>query len=573
MPQQPTRVLAVGVSAAHRRTIEEALSDGRFAVATLDTIATEGFDATSGLEDTEAVLVGLGDDDTDAALCRALAIAGGVPVLGVVPSMQDERAEIADRSGCADLLVMETATPGGIRRAVEHLAEMGRLRRERARLAERLAEAEQGAFIDPGTGLPNRALFMDRLERAAARRRRGEERELAVLYLDVDRFENVNEGLGHRVGDELLRALAERLEAELRAEDSLARMGGDEFAILLDGIDELSAPTFVAERIQASLEAPFELGSAEVFVSVSMGIAIAGATEDPEALLRDADTAMHKAKQRGPGGYRIFDEGMHESAVALLEMETGLRRALERDEFVTHYQPVVDLTDNRLVGFEALVRWLHPTRGLVPPDGFLRAAEDTGLIVELGAHVLRTALHQLREWRELGEPYQDVFMSVNLSPRQFADPLLVDTIRSVLEETGVPAGLLRLELTESVVIRDPEAVADSLAEIQELGVTLCIDDFGTGYSALNYLHNFPIQVIKIDRSFISRIREDGEGDLVETIIALARNLGMSAVAEGVETEVQLDHLRKLGSTAVQGFLFSTPLDADAAGEYLRQRDG
>lgn len=572
MSQQPTYVLAVGVPATRGQTIREALSDpDRYVVEVHDPVTAGTVPLTDLQEVDVALLEPAADADADAGVCQALA-SRGVPVLAVVDSAHDQRAETALRWGCADLLVMDAATRPGIRRAVDHLAQVGRLQRERARLKERLTEAERGGLTDPTTGLPNRALFMDRLERAAARRRRGEERELAVLYLDVDRFENVNKGLGHRVGDELLRALAHRLKGELRAEDSLARVGGDEFAILLDGIDEVSGPTFVAERIHTALEAPFEVASTEVFVSVSIGVAIAGSTEEPEALIRDADTAMHRSKERGPGGYQIFDKGMHDSAVALFELETDLRRALERDEFITHYQPVVDLGEHHLVGFEALVRWMHPTRGLVPPNGFLRAAEDTGLIVELGAHVLRTALQQLREWRDMGPQYQDVFMSVNLSPRQFADPALVDTIRSVLAGTGVPAELLRLELTESVVIRDPEAVADSLAEIQELGVTLCIDDFGTGYSALNYLHSFPIDVIKIDRSFISRIREDGEGDLVETIIALARNLGMSAVAEGVETELQLDRLRKLGSTAVQGFLFSTPLDAEAAGEYLRRRD-
>lgn len=566
--QAPVRVLLAGVPAAQREAIREALADiDRYVVDTADSVTSAPALAATA----EVVLVGVDADDSSGRLARQLAAAGEVPVMAVVDSAAVESGSEAIRSGCSDLLAMDMATAPGIRRAVDHLTELRQLRRERSRLEAQLAESHAGPLTDPDTGLPNRAIFMDRLERAVARRRRGEERELAVLYLDVDRFENVNESLGHRLGDELLLALARRLKGELRAEDSLARMGGDEFAILLDGIDELSAPTAVAERILGSLGAPFEIADTEVFMSVSIGIAVARSAEDPQGLLRDADTAMHKAKKQGPGGYRLFNEGMHDRAVALLELETDLRRALERNEFVTHYQPVVDLVEHRILGFEALVRWMHPDRGLVPPDGFLRAAEDTGLIVDLGAHVLRTALRQLREWRELDEEYEDIFMSVNLSPRQFADPSLVDTIRAVLEETGVPGELLRLELTESVVITDPEAVADSLAEIQELGVTLCIDDFGTGYSALNYLHSFPIDVIKIDRSFISRIREDGEGDLVETIIALARKLGMTAVAEGVETELQLDRLRKLGSTAVQGFLFSTPLDAPAAGEYLRTR--
>lgn len=428
------------------------------------------------------------------------------------------------------------------------------------------------AFHDRLTGLPNRALFMDRLERAVARRRRGEAEDLAILFLDLDRFKVVNDSLGHSAGDQLLRLLAELLLREVRAEDTVARIGGDEFAILLDGVTDAVDPTHVAQRIQDRLRIPFVLAGRDIFSSVSIGIAFGGAaTENPGDLLREADMAMYRAKELGPARYQIFDQGMHAEAVSLLQLETDLRLALDRQEFVVHYQPVMDLEADRVAGFEALIRWEHPQHGVLQPQAFIPLAEDTGLIGDLGEWVLRQAAWQLSIWRQRGPECHDLFMCVNVSARQFTLSDLVESVARVLDETGIPGPLLRLELTESAVMQSPDAAVRTLTALRNLGVGLSIDDFGTGYSSLNYLHNFPIDTLKIDRSFISRLEEEGEAGMVQTIMALARNLGMKAIAEGVETERQLVRLRELGSTSVQGFLFSTALDSTAAGLLLDQR--
>lgn len=428
------------------------------------------------------------------------------------------------------------------------------------------------AFHDRLTGLPNRALFMDRLERAVARRRRGEAQDLAVLFLDLDRFKVVNDSLGHSAGDALLRLLAELLLREVRSEDTVARIGGDEFAILLDGITDAVDPTHVAQRIQDRLRSPFVLAGRDIFSSVSIGIAFGGAaTEYPEDLLREADMAMYRAKELGPARYQIFDQGMHAEAVSLLQLETDLRLALDRQEFVVHYQPVMDLEADRVAGFEALVRWNHPRHGLLQPQAFIPLAEDTGLIRDLGEWVLRHAAWQLSIWRRRGPAFHDLFMCVNVSARQFTLSDLVGSVARVLDDTGIPGPLLRLELTESAVMQSPDAATRTLTALRNLGVGLSIDDFGTGYSSLNYLHNFPIDTLKIDRSFISRLEQEGEAGMVQTIMALARNLGMKAIAEGVETEGQLVRLRELGSTSVQGFLFANALDPDAAGLLLDER--
>ncbi len=433
---------------------------------------------------------------------------------------------------------------------------------------ERLAHE---AFHDPLTGLPNRALFMDRLERAVARRRRGEEREMAVLFLDLDRFKLVNDSLGHTVGDEVLKQVAVLFREQVREEDTVARMGGDEFAILLDGVDDASAPTHVAERIQEKLRRPLSLHGHHVFTSVSIGITFASsAASTPDALLRDADTAMYRAKELGPARYQIFDTEMHAHAVALLQLETDLRLGLERGEFVLYYQPVLDLDLDRLTGFEALIRWIHPEKGLVLPQSFIPVAEDTGIIVPLGNWVLRQAAHQLRLWQEGSADRQDLFVSVNLSARQFSHPELLATVRDILEETGLDGHSLRLELTEAVVMSNPQGAMHTFDQLRQLGVGLCIDDFGTGYSALQYLHTFPIDTLKIDRSFVSRLADEAGTELVRTILSFARALGIHAVAEGVETPDQLERLRAFGHASVQGFLFSLPLDSSAASALLDQ---
>jgi diguanylate cyclase (GGDEF)-like protein/PAS domain S-box-containing protein len=426
------------------------------------------------------------------------------------------------------------------------------------------------AFHDPLTGLPNRALFMDRLERSVARRRRGEDHPMAVLFLDMDRFKVVNDSLGHLAGDELLRRMGRLLAEEVRDVDTVARIGGDEFAILLDRVDDPADATHVAERIQTRLRTPFEIQNQKVFASLSIGIAFGGSDiQRPEDLLRNADTAMYRAKELGPARYQIFDEAMHVHAVTILQLETDLRLALERDQFVVHYQPLIQLEDERIIGFEALVRWQHPQRGLLQPQAFIPIAEDTGLIIPLGLHVLRTGLRQVREWRATAGN-EDLFVSVNLSTRQFRAPNLVGAIEDILAEIDVPGAALQLEITESALMQNPGAAIDTLGRLRALGVRLGIDDFGTGFSSLHTLHELPLDLLKIDRSFIARLDRDDEGHIVDTILTLARNLGLDAVAEGVETEAQMGLLRTLRPASVQGFLFSSPLDAEAAARTLEE---
>lgn len=440
---------------------------------------------------------------------------------------------------------------------------------ERKRIEEQLAHE---AFHDTLTGLPNRALFLDRLERAVARRRRGEERELAVLFLDLDRFKRVNDSLGHMVGDELLERIGRLLQEEVRDEDTVARMGGDEFAILLDGVDDPADPTHVAERIQERLRTPFQLRGHDVFTSFSIGITLGGGeVQAPEDLLRDADTAMYRAKEIGPARYQIFDDAMHVHAIAMLQLENDLRLALDRGEFLVHYQPVLDSTGDRLTGFESLLRWDHPERGLLHPAAFIPIAEESGQIVLIGEWALRTAVDQLADWRSRDPEARDLIMSVNLSPRQFARPDLVELVQDVLDSARVPGAALRLELPEGVIMEDPDRAGDALRRLRDLGVGLCIDDFGTGYSALSHLHELPIDTLKIDRSFISRIEEHGQGEVVATIVALATALGMQALAVGVETQSQLSKLQTLRTAGVQGFLFSTAVDATTAERLLVRR--
>ena len=426
------------------------------------------------------------------------------------------------------------------------------------------------AFHDGLTGLPNRALFMDHLRLAVGRAARPKKSYIfAVLFLDLDRFKNVNDSLGHTVGDQLLVAMARRIQQCLRHIDTVARFGGDEFAVLLDGVEDANDAVRVAERLQRELTTPINVGGHEVFTSASIGIALSSTGyERPEDVLRDADTAMYRAKAAGKARHEIFDTGMHARAVALLRLETDLRRAVERGEFVVHYQPIVSLLDDTIRGFEALVRWRHPERGLVAPSEFISVAEETGLIIPLGRWVLRESCHQMRQWQERFPSARPLTLSVNISGNQFMQPDLVEQVRGILHETGFDPRCLQLEITESSVIENTETVTAMLVQLRSLGIRLSMDDFGTGYSSLSYLHRFPIHTLKIDRSFISGCGGGEENEIVRTIIMLARNMGMDVVAEGVETEQQLASLRGLRCEYGQGFLFSHPLDADTTARLL-----
>lgn len=479
----------------------------------------------------------------------------GLPSGTSVP--QDER-EVVTRSGetrRVEWNVIPLRDQGG---RVTGAAAFGTDVTERRRAAEKLLH---DAFHDSLTGLPNRALFLDRLEHRLQLEKRRHQTSLSVLVLDLDRFKMVNDSLGHVRGDQLLVEVARRLQACLRPADTVARLSGDEFGILLEDVPTTADGRKVAERVQAELRVPFWLGTSEVFSGVSIGIAHGGAGyARPEDMLRDADTALYRAKGQGRGRCVEFDASMHDRAVEQLQLETSLRRALERRELHLHYQPVVSLTTGQISGAEALLRWKHPERGLVPPMEFIPLAEETGLIVDIGAWVLREACRQMKDWQErLNQPQLEI--GVNLSSRQFQAPGLVAEVAEVLRATGLSPRCLRLEVTESLLMDKHPNIARVMTELRAMGVRIDLDDFGTGYSSLSYLHQFPIDTLKIDRSFVQRIGENEDGrEIVNTILALANSLDMEVVAEGVETEQQLELLRKMHCAYAQGYHLSRPIE-------------
>jgi diguanylate cyclase (GGDEF)-like protein/PAS domain S-box-containing protein len=424
------------------------------------------------------------------------------------------------------------------------------------------------ALHDTLTGLPNRVLLIERLRHVIQLAQRHNSL-FAVLFIDLDRFKVINDSLGHMLGDQLLVAIADRLSHCLRPTDTIARLGGDEFVILLEEVKDEAGVTFIAERIHQELSLPFNLEGHEVFTAASIGIAYGSKIYTlPEELLRDADTAMYHAKEQGRGRYEVFNSGMHTHAVALLQLETNLRRALERQELRLHYQPIFSLRTQQIVGFEALLRWQHPKHSVVSPSDFIPIAEETGLIIPIGLWVLHEACRQMQQWQRQF-PNTPLTMNVNLSSKQFT-PSLISEVQQILAETGLAAACLKLEITESVLMENADAATITLSRLQESGIHLAIDDFGTGYSSLSYLHRFPIDTLKIDRSFIRKIDTDGEQlAIVRTIITLAWNLGMEVVAEGVETPKQLAQLKALHCDHAQGYFFCKPVDATSATQLIK----
>ncbi len=419
-------------------------------------------------------------------------------------------------------------------------------------------ELEYMALYDQITGLPNRQLLRDRLAHATHEldRRRG---MLAVIYLDLDRFKRINDTFGHESGDTVIRQIALRLQSELRKEDTVARMGGDEFAMICMGLKMENDATVVAQKIANAVSVPIKVFTYEIIVTASMGVSIAPADSlDPTTLLKNADLAMYKAKESGRNNFQFYTDELNYEAVKRMFLESEVRRSIEQEHFIPYYQPQVDMATRRITGVETLIRWDHPDKGLIPPDEFIPITEDTGQVIELGNFILARACREAQEWRlATGD---DIKVAVNLSARQFRDRKLLDTVRRTLDETGLPAHLLELEITETALMDNVAAVISILRQLKELGITVAIDDFGTGYSSLSYLKKFPIDILKIDRSFVKDIPGDtNDMEISAAIIAIAKKLRLEVVAEGVETEEQYEFLKRNECDIGQGYLFGKPM--------------
>jgi diguanylate cyclase (GGDEF)-like protein len=438
---------------------------------------------------------------------------------------------------------------------------------ERKRMEEQLVH---DAFHDALTGLPNRALLLDRAEQRLDHARRSPGM-FALFFIDLDRFKTINDSLGHTVGDALLVQAAEAMVRAMGDCCTLARLGGDEFVVLVDEITDESDALELAQTLQHAVAGPFTVDGLDIAATASIGVVVdEGAYPDAETMLRDADTAMYRAKASGRAQCALFDEAMHETARKRLDLEMDLNRALGGDQLVAFYQPIVCLRTGRITGFEALLRWLHPERGLISPGDFIPVAEETGLIVPIGLDVLEQACTQAQAWRRLREDLGELMMSVNLSVRQFRSPTLLEDIRGVLERTGFPGRLLKLEITESGVMEHGPRAKEIMAGLEDMGASLSIDDFGTGYSSLSYLPRFPFHSLKVDRSFVMRMHEPDNLGIVQTIVALAHDMDKEVIAEGVETEAMLAVLREMGCEYAQGFLFAKPLPPEEAQTLLEQ---
>jgi diguanylate cyclase (GGDEF)-like protein len=440
----------------------------------------------------------------------------------------------------------------------------------------RKAEAQllHDAFHDALTGLANRALFLDRLGLSLTRAKRRSDFCFAVLFLDFDRFKLINDSLGHVWGDRTLVAIARRLEGCVRAGDTIARFGGDEFAILLDDVHNLADVERLTQQMEERLAVPLQVDSHELFVSASIGIAFGSPDyAKPDEILRDADAAMYRAKSLGRARYEVFNEALHREAMDRLRLETDLRRAVQEESFGIQYQPIVCLADGRMIGFEALVRWRHPVWGLVPPDQFIQVAEETGLILPIGRWVLSEACARLQQWQREYPSDPPLTINVNLSRRQLLQVDLLDQIRCILARTKLPPESLQLEITESSILENPEAAIEFLHHLKSLNIGLCVDDFGTGYSSLSSLQQFPVNVLKIDRTFIDGMGPDGEKDeIVRAVVSLAHSLRMQVVAEGVETEGQLQRLRAMECDYGQGYLLCHAQDAEGIDRLLERAE-
>ncbi len=446
-----------------------------------------------------------------------------------------------------------------------------------ARVRERTQQLElansrllEMAFQDSLTKLPNRALLMEQLQSCLDHAQRSPDHQFAILYLDCDRFKVINDSLGHPAGDELLVAITQRIKALLRQDDFLARLGGDEFVILLRDISDRSAAILVAERILEAFTASFPLRKRDIFVSFSIGITFGHACyQQPEDLLRDADTAMYHAKSSGKSQYQIFTPTMHETALSRLQIETDLRKAVKNQEFEIYYQPIINLQDGTIAGAEALLRWIHPTHGMISPAQFIPIAEETGLILQLGNWVLWQSCHQLNFWQTQQLVCSDFFVSINLAAAQFTEPNLVQQIDAVIAETQIAPECLKLEITESAILENTEASERVFQNLCDRQIEISIDDFGTGYSSLCYLSLFPINTLKIDQSFLRTVEDNArKRRLLTAIVNIGNTMDMTLVAEGIETPQQLSLVRSLGCQLGQGYLFSAPINVQSMNHFL-----
>jgi predicted signal transduction protein with EAL and GGDEF domain/archaellum component FlaG (FlaF/FlaG flagellin family) len=508
-------------------------------------------------------------------LVFAVALVGGVifsrRLIRPLHDIAAAASDIAAGNLALQLPVRGSAEAISVARAFNDMSTSLRVARERL---------VHDAIHDHLTHLPNRLLFMERLQRAMNRRKRYPEYIFAVLFIDIDRFKQVNDSLGHAAGDRLLMGFAERLAGAVRRDDTvsrlpatepeaapntLARFGGDEFVVLLDDISEPIDAVRVAERIQRVAARAITVNGHDVFVTPSIGVAVSASSHtSSEDVVRDADLAMHRAKTGGGGGYAVFDAAMHLAAAERLQLETELRRAVERQEFRLWYQPIVSLIDRRVAGYEALIRWQHPTRGLLGPGAFLEVAEDIGVIAQIDEWVLPEACRQAEAWRRTRADGDRLTVSVNLSSKAFGNASLVSVVDGALRQTGLPAGSLRLEVTETAAIADTTQVRGVLAGLRELGVRVSLDDFGTGYCSLSYLQQFQVDTLKIDRSFVSRIGQgDDHAEIIRMIVSLARTLGLEVVAEGTETIEQVEYLASLGCGYAQGYYFAKPTSLES----------